>query len=258
MMWQKIGYNIHEYAIKKKMITIAICDSKEQDRKHVAGFCEDYLKNKIASYEIKEYASGESLLAEVFPDVLFLNTNIKRIDGILVKDILYKLQAETKIIFISREQKRMADAFGRNVYGFLKKPIQQGALSERLQNMINDIIDEENSMFCKRQKEVRKVLFRDIVCIKAYGRYTKLFVRGEEEYQLSDKSFCDWYLEMEEREFICCHRSYLVNLYYIEDIDVEISLINGMRIPIARDRRNEFFESYRRYIRSRKNGIENG
>lgn len=251
-MWQKIGYNIHEFAIKKKMITIAICDSKEQDRKHVAGFCEDYLKNKIASYEIKEYASGESLLAEVFPDVLFLNTNIKKIDGILVKDILYKLQAETKIIFISREQNRMADAFGRNVYGFLKKPIQQRALAERLQNMINDIIDEKNSMFCKREKEVRKILFRDIVCIKAYGRYTKLFVRGDEEYHLSDKSFCDWYLEMEEREFICCHRSYLVNLYYIEDIDVEISLINGMRIPIARERRDEFFESYRRYIKSRK------
>lgn len=255
-MWQKIGYNIHEFAIKKKMITIAICDSKEQDRKHVAGFCEDYLKNKIASYEIKEYASGESLLAEVFPDVLFLNTNIKKIDGILVKDILYKLQAETKIIFISREQNRMAEAFGRNVYGFLKKPIQQRALAERLQNMINDIIDEKNSMFCKREKEVRKILFRDIVCIKAYGRYTKLFVRGDEEYHLSDKSFCDWYLEMEEREFICCHRSYLVNLYYIENIDVEIALVNGMRIPIARDRRDEFFESYKRYIMSRKTELK--
>lgn len=257
MIEQKIGYNIHEFAIKKKMITIAICDSVEQDRKHVAGFCEEYLKNKIVKYEIKEYASGESLLAEVFPDVLFLNTNIKKIDGILIKDILYKLRAETKIIFISREHNRMADAFGRNVYGFLKKPIQQRALAERLQNIMNDIIDEKNSMFCKRKKEFRKILFRDIVCIKAYGRYTKLFVRGEEEYHLSDKSFGDWYLEMEEREFICCHRSYLVNLYYIEDINVEIALVNGMRIPIARDRRDEFFESYRRFIRSRKNGIEN-
>lgn len=238
------------------MITIAICDTVEQDRKCVAGFCNDYLKDKIVDYEIREYTSGESLLVEDFPDVLFLNTRIKKIDGVLVKEVLYKMHAETKIIFISQELDRMMYTFGRNVYGFIEKPINQGLFVEKMEDMINDIIDEENSIFCKRENVVKKILLRDIVCIKAYGRYTKLYVRDEKGYHLSDKSFGDWYLEMENREFLCCHRSYLVNLFYIERIKTEIELINGMKIPIARDRREDFFTSYMRYIRSGENGDE--
>lgn len=238
------------------MIRIAICDFIAEDRKCVADFCKDYFKDKNIEYEIKEYASGESLLVEIFPDVLFLNINVKRVDGILIKEILYKLRAETKIIFIAQESSRLTDAFGKNVYGFIEKPILRKLLREKLQDVVSDILDEKNSVFCKRANEIKKILFRDIIFIQAYGRYTKLFVRGEEEYHLSDKSFRDWYLEMENKEFLCCHRSYLVNSFYIDQIKKEIELMNGMKIPIARERRGEFFDSYQRYIRRGENGTD--
>lgn len=239
------------------MITIAICDTEELDRKRVAGFCEAYLKYKIVEYEIKEYASGESLLVEVFPDVLFLDTKINKIDGLLIKEILYKMRAKTKIVFISQETEKMKYAFGKNVYGFIDEPMEWAIFEDKMEVMINDIIEETYTVFCKKGKEIRKILLQDVVCVKAYGKYTKLFVRGEEGYHLSDKSFTDWDLEMENLEFLRCHRSYLVNMLYINQIRAEIELMNGMRVPIARDRRDEFFKSYRKYIRSSENGIEN-
>lgn len=257
VFWRwKIGYNIHEFAIKKKMITIAICDQVEQDRKVVAGFCQEYLKDKIVEYEIKEYTSGESLLVEVFPDVLFLNTKIKKIDGVLIKEVLYKMRANTKIIFISQELDRMIHAFGKNVYGFIEKPIEWSMFVEKMEVMINDILEERHSTYCKKGKDLRKLLWCDIVCIKAYGKYTKLFARDEEGYLLSEKSFCDWYLEVENSQFLCSHRSYLVNMFYVEQITAEIELMNGMKVPIAKDRRIEFFESYKRYVRSEEYGFK--
>lgn len=239
------------------MIRIAICDSMEQDRKYVTDFCKDYFKDKIIEYEIREYASGESLMVEIFPDVLFLDTRIQHIDGILIKEVLSKLRAETKIIFISREHERMINAFGKNVYGFMEKPIQRNMFGEKLETIVNDILDEKSSVFCKQANEIKRILFRDIVCIKAYGRYTKIYVRGEDAYHVSDKCFGDWYLEMENRGFLCCHRSYLVNLCYIKRIQEEIELVNGMKVPIARDRRREVLELHKRHVRRSENGEDN-
>lgn len=43
------------------------------------------MRDKIVNYKILEYTSGETLLAEVFPDVLFIDKDLVKIDGILAK-----------------------------------------------------------------------------------------------------------------------------------------------------------------------------
>lgn len=245
------GYNILEFAIKKEMLNIAICDCVKKDREQIADFCRDYLEDKFIKYEIKEYASGESFLVEDFPDVLFMNTKIKSVDGIIVKEVLYKMHANTKIVFVSKERNRVFDAFGKNVYGFIEKPISYKCFVEKMEGLIHDITEEKNCIFCRQNKEIKKIFLHEIVCMKAYGRYTKIYLYSSQGYFLSDKCFGEWYLEMENREFLCSHRSYLVNVFYIKQIKAEIELINGMKVPLASERRQEFFDAYEAYIRSK-------
>ena len=249
------GYNILEFAIKKEMLNIAICDCVKKDREQIAEFCRYYLEDKLIKYEIKEYASGESFLVEDFPDVLFLNTKIKSIDGILIKEVLHKMHANTKIAFVSKERNRVLDAFGKNVYGFIEKPILYKSFAEKMEVVLHDVMEEKNSIFCKRDKKIEKIFLREIVCVKAYGRYTKIYLYSDHGYLISDKCFGDWYLEMENSEFLCSHRSYLVNACYIKRVEGDIELENGMKIPLSSERRREFFESYKAYIRSNGNGF---
>lgn len=44
------------------------------------------------------------------------------------------------------------------------------------------------------------------------------------------------------------HKSYLVNLKYIDQIGDMLVLKDGMEIPVARRRKKEFEEKYREYI----------
>lgn len=233
------------------MIRIAICDTSEYDRKLIMDFCNTYLANMFIRYQVQEYASGEALLAETFPDVLFLDTEIKNIDGILIKEILYKMRADTRIVFVSNELEKMSKAFGKNVYAFLPKPLRYVEFQRNMLSIIRDILEQKNIIFCKNQKVIEKIYLQDVLYIKAYGRYTKIFVNGEKSYKLSDKSFGEWYLDTEYTEFVSCHRSYLVNLFYIKTVKKEIELVNGEHIPIGEKKKEEFYNSYREYI-SRK------
>ncbi len=231
------------------MLKIAICDREERDRKLILEYCINFLENKNTNYQIREYASGESFLAEDFPDVLFLNTEMEPIDGLLIKEILYKLHADTKIVFVSDQLEQMRYAFGKNVYGFILKPLSYTVFTEYMIELVYDIDYGKRVMYCKNHHKVERIYMRDVVYIKAYGRYTKVFLRGEEDYRLSDYSFSEWYLELENQEFLCCHRSYLVNLFYIKKIGKDIELCDGQRLPIGEKKQVEFWRSYESYMR---------
>lgn len=230
------------------MIKIAICDTSANHRKLISDFCDMYLENKILKYQVQEYASGESLLAEDFPDVLFLDTTLKNIDGILIKELLYRMRADTRIVFVSDEKEKMLDAFGKNVYAFLPKSIEYLEFRKNMWLIMRDVFEQRNRVFCKNQNGMEPIYLQDIVYIKAYGRYTKIFICGEKNYRLSDKSFGEWYINAENTHFAICHRSYLVNLFYIKKVEKEVELINGEHIPIGEKKRKEFYDSYQMYI----------
>jgi len=115
--------------------------------------------------------------------------------------------------------------------------------------MLNDINEKKGRVFCKNGNQIEKVFLKDVLYIQAYGRYTKLFTCDKEQYLLCDKSFGEWYLEMENTEFLCCHRSYLVNMFYINAVSKEVELINGCKIPIGKSKRKEFWILYKSHMR---------
>lgn len=232
------------------MLNIGICDMKKTSREKIVGFCEMFFYDKYVDYIVKEYTSGESLLVEDFPDILFLDVELERIDGLLIKEIFYKLRVDTKLIYVSDSSDKMQLAFGKNVYGYLEKQVSYNEFWFYMERAVNDILDEKEVVYCKNNHRVERIYLREISYIKAYGRYTQLFLHRKNEYRLCDFSFREWYLEMENKSFARCHRSYLVNLFYIKRISKEIELLNEIKIPLSREMRAEFKQNYEGYMRS--------
>ena len=232
------------------MLNIGICDTKKSCRKKIVRFCEMFFNDKYGDYVVKEYTSGESLLVEDFPDLLFLDVELERIDGLLIKEILYKLRVQTKLIYVSDRMDKMQLAFGKNVYGYLEKQFSYNEFQIYMEQIVNDILDEREVVYCKNNHRIEKIYLRDISHIKAYGRYTLLFIHRKKEYRLCDIPFGECYLELENKSFARCHRSYLVNLFYIKRIAKEIELIGEIKIPVSREMMAEFKHNYEGYMRS--------
>jgi len=236
------------------MIQIAVCDTVEQDRANIKNLCNEFLQRNLVEYELQEYTSGESLFEADFPDILLLDVKLEKIDGLLVKEILEKKRSKTRIIFVSHENKFMNQAFGKNVYGFLSKPIQKHLLYEKLEQVVEDVCERSQYTFCKNEKNIEKVYLKDILYINSYGRYTKLFVRGEEHYKLSDKSIGEWNVDMNQSNFISCHRCYLVNFSYVKEIQRDVELINGVHLPLSQDKQEWVHKAYKEFIWRKSNG----
>lgn len=229
------------------MIKVGICDDSVSDRKELLELIERYFAEDSRKTEIVEYDSGEEFFQSGEVDILFLDIEMAKMSGIDVKNRLQREQIRTRIVFITSHDEMMEDAFGKQVFGFLRKPIEYEKLKEKLELVLEDM-DEEYQVVFTGLGEEHCVYKNRILYIKANGKYSDIILEKEEKY-FSDRSIGEWRKELESRDFFLSHKSYLVNLYHIRQIKDEIILLSGEHVPVSRRMKSATKDAYRNYIR---------
>lgn len=227
------------------MVRIGICDDEQTFREQIKLLLEQISRENGLQYELWEYESGMDFLdrgEEI--DLLFLDIEMEGISGIQLKDYLQG-GGDIRIIFVTSHVERMSEAFGKNVYGFLEKPLDAGKMEKYLLRVWQDIQEERVLVLKGVQGEIA-VKEKDIFYFESDKKYSRMVGR-EEEF------FCDMGLQqleeiLEPKSFFRCHKSYLVNLGNISDANQSIRLKNGESIPVSRRRAKELKDAYLAYI----------
>ncbi len=227
------------------MVRIGICDDEQTFREQIKLLLEQISRENGLQYELWEYESGMDFLdrgEEI--DLLFLDIEMEGISGIQLKDYLQE-GGDIRIIFVTSHVEGMSEAFGKNVYGFLEKPLDAGKMEKYLLRVWQDIQEERVLVLKGVQGEIA-VKEKDIFYFESDKKYSRMVGR-EEEF------FCDMGLQqleeiLEPKSFFRCHKSYLVNLGNISDANQSIRLKNGESIPVSRRRAKELKDAYLAYI----------
>lgn len=227
------------------MVKIGICDDEREFREHLKTLLEQYFRRNGLRYEQQEYSSAKEFVERgEGTDLLFLDIEMEGMSGIQLKDYLQG-EGEVKIIFVTSHLEGMPEAFGKNVYGFLEKPVDLQKLERYLARVLEDM--EGNQVFVLKgiQGEMA-VKEKDIFYFASDKKYSRLVGKMGE-------SFCDMGLQQLEealgkKSFFRCHKSYLVNLGNVSEINKSVLLKNGESIPVSRRRVKELKEAYLAYI----------
>lgn len=230
------------------MIQIAICDDERTSRVEIRKYCQKYCGERGLEYHCSEYASGEELLRADMAEILLLDVEMEGMDGIEVKDLLQKQRVDTRILFISSHEEVIPEAFGRQVYGFLKKPLDYVQFEKKMSVMMENLAEQSVSVLHEAMGDIKKIPVNKIQYIQANGKYSRIFLEGGEGYIFSDKSISRWKEELTPCDFGMSHRSYLVNYYYVKKVQESVALGGDLYIPLSRRMEKEFRDSYRKYI----------
>jgi len=230
------------------LIKLAICDDNDADRNVLVKYCDRYKAERHFEISIIEYDSGEAMLASYEEtDVLLLDVEMDRIDGLYIKDLLGRQRRETKIIFVSGHEEVIGEAFGRQVYGFLKKPVDYELFCRKMDAVTEDLSKDSRYIVYETADSIQKLYIKDIEYIRSDGRYSMIYMAGTENYILVDKSISAYKNELGE-DFGLSHRSYLVNFKFIRTIDKDIVLESGVHVPVSRRAEKEFKKAHKNYI----------
>lgn len=231
-------------------MNIGICDDQQIYRKELENYCKQYFNSRNMKYNLYEYCSGEEFAASNNDelDILLLDIEMDELDGIHLKDSLQRQKKNIKIFFVSSHEEMLPEAFGREVYGFLQKPVAYEKFAMKMDIMVADIEDQEQFVLVEENGKIKKIFIQDIFYIKAHGKYTEIYGRDNDEYIFSSKSMQEWTEKLQMFDFGQCHRSYLVNYFNIRKIQNEILLQDGTSIPISRRKKSEIETEYKKFV----------
>ena len=241
------------------MIMIGICDDDRECRKILCGYCQDYLKN---AGEIREYPSGNVFLEifkqknvyeeELVPDILLLDIEMAGASGIDVKKQLARSELETRILFITNHDEMMEEAYGKHVFGFLKKPFTYEKFKKKMDEIMEDVDRGRRKAEVITGKHDREMLFlSQIIYLKSAKPYTEVYFvkRGQMLKKLDERGIGRWEEELRFEDFFLIDRSYLINLAHVENArENKVWLDNGMELKISRRKKTMFWDIYKKYL----------
>lgn len=225
-------------------LCIAICDDDEIALHTIKDFCEQLLKKNNLMYILDTYKSGTPLInSSCKYDLVLLDIQMPEIDGIKIKN-LFEKNYDTRIIFISNYKDRVYDAFGCNVFAYVKKQ-ELSTFEYVMKKFINEWKDR---IFISIDNQQRKLV--DLIYIEGDGSYSNLHFKDTSSVQRKNLKY---YMQcFSKNGFFRIHKSYVINLYHIISISsTKVILTNNVQLNIKRGFQEEIKKAHLAYIRSR-------
>lgn len=230
---------------------IAICD----DEKRICSILEEKVRKIIPDAEIVTYTSGEDLLKnDILPDILLLDIKMQGMDGMDTAKACREKGWRRILIFVTGEEDQVFSAFDLHAFHFLVKPVSDEKLKEVLEKAKSELeflkkspADNDRYVDIRSGTSHIRLNLSKLLYAEVFNRKTILHTKeGSIEYygQLSALE------KPAGSDFYRIHRSYLVNMKYIERYDKAfVTLTGGDSIPIARREYDRFLTAYMEYVK---------
>ncbi len=206
---------------------------------------------------------GVEKIKELQPDVVFLDVQMPNYAGYEIANFFDEMNFD--IIFVTAFDEYAIKAFELSAIDYLVKPIDRNRLIEAIEKLQNKLEKQKkikdyqlllNSIKKKEFKQIilpelgnRRVLALDsIIAIEADGSYSKIYTTDNKPVTTSKNLKYFENLLPEDTTFFRSHRTWIINLKYVEVVNkssLNIELTQNITAKIARTRFTSFEDTIR-------------
>ncbi len=235
------------------ILNIAICDDSLLDQEILSDCLYDYFEEKNIDYFITKYSGGKDLIYDVQDgksfDLIFLDIYMQDELGIT---IARKLREENnyigKIVFLTSTLNYAVESYDVEAVGYLLKPL----IPKKLNTVMNKITKNYSKELYRIQhrRKIVSVKYDDILYVESSN--SKCILHSINENYHIYKRLIDIESELNDKRFLRCHQSYLVNMDYIKNADKQFELTNGDVVYIRQRNLKSIKQEFINYM-GRKN-----
>ncbi|OZI09475.1 DNA-binding response regulator [Siphonobacter sp. BAB-5385] len=190
---------------------------------------------------------GLNFLREKIVDVLFLDVEMPGLSGL---ELLDQLSYMPSVILTTSKTEYAFDAFQYQVTDYLKKPISL----PRFMQAVDKVIDKKsavkapvvpkntdpNEIYVKTEGRYIRIEYDNILYVENVGDYVK--IRTNQGSHIVYATMKNLEEKLNPKFFFRVHRSFIINLSKIVDIEESNLVIADKVIPISRANKPELLE----------------
>lgn len=225
------------------MFKIAICEDEKYQQKLLENYLKEIFNSLSYEYELYIFNSGEELF-DNYPeniDIFFLDIQMDKLNGMdVAKKIRLIDNQRSEIIFITSLIEYVQEGYEVRAYRYLLKPIKFDDLKKHTISCIEELSKNRNNYIVVNDKsDTYKINISDITYVEIQGK--EMIIHTINEIYNVKLSMNKIEKELREYHFFRCHRSFLINLMYVNKIKQYIAILeNKEEVPISRYKFKEF------------------
>jgi len=194
---------------------------------------------------------ASSKLKEESVDLMFLDVNMPRLSGL---ELLKNLAKPPLVILTTAYSDYAMEGYELNILDYLKKPFSFERFFKAVQKAEDQIAlrqahkqeSESDYIFIKANKKTIRVEFKSICYIEGLGDYIKIHLK--DKHLVTNLSMKKMEELLPADQFFRTHKSYLIRLDQILSIEGNQVNVNGTKLPVGNNFRQEFQELINKHV----------
>lgn len=235
------------------MIKIAFCDDDMEVLHQMNELLDRYRVERNEDITYAAFQSPFELLTEIEkgirPDILFLDVVMPGQNGMDVAKEIRQYDTNMKIIFLTSSPEFAVESYSVGTYFYQLKPIWEESFFRLMDAVLAECEKKKkNSLILRSKDGITRIDLQQLEYCEVLGR--KLLFHLENGAVLeSAGSLDDLAVQlMQYSNFFRPHRSFLVNMEYIQNISSRsIKMVNDAEIPIPHGKCSEIKNTYMEY-----------
>lgn len=173
-------------------------------------------------------------------DLIFLDIEMPEMSGL---ELLSNITHAPKVIIVSAYEQYALKGYEFDVTDYLLKPVSFDRFLKSV-NKVHDLLQKEQPndidyIFVKSDKQLKKILFKDILFIESMENY--VIIQTVSSKEIVYTTLKQIYESLPQNMFQQTHRSYIANIEKVTAIDGNQLSIASYKIPVARNFRDSVF-----------------
>ena len=235
------------------MIKIAFCDDDMEVLHQMNELLDRYRVERNEDITYVAFQSPFELLTEIEkgirPDILFLDVVMPGQNGMDVAKKIRQYDTNMKIIFLTSSPEFAVESYSVGAYFYQLKPIWEGSFFRLMDAVLAECEKKKkNSLILRSKDGITRIDLQQLEYCEVLGR--KLLFHLEDGAVLESAGSLDDLAGqlMQYSNFFRPHRSFLVNMEYIQNISSRsIKMVNDAEIPIPHGKCSEIKNTYMEY-----------
>lgn len=233
------------------MLLVSIIDPSKEDVTHLSALIERYFRRSGTAYVQRVYQSGmEFVRSAENSDIVFLETDLEKLDGLETARIIRKLGNEAQLIFIARGAEMAIHGYSVDALDYLLKPVEPAAVECALDKAVRRLSSRSCAYLAlKLPNGTASISTNDITYVEVFDHNLVYHTTGG-DYTVRGR-LGDVYEQLDHDYFLACNRSFIVNLRYVTEICTDHVILNGTKISVSKSHRKEIQSRFSAFMDKR-------
>ncbi|MBQ7486495.1 MAG: response regulator transcription factor [Clostridia bacterium] len=231
------------------MILIAVVDDDPGDASSLISHVDSYFKTNGIPHLIHRFSDGLDFIRSTENhDIVFMDIRMGSLDGLDTARFMRKINRDSVLIFVTNMGQFAIKGYEVDALDFIIKPATLANITYVLDKAMRRLHDNSNTVLPLRTVEgMVSLSTNDILYVEVLDHNLIYHIADGREYTIRGR-ISDIAKKLDERNFVLCNRSFIVNLRHVSSITTDTLTIGNTQISISKSHRKELMQRFSSFL----------